>query len=134
MLDGLVAGAVAAVVSGIPSTAHALLTGRDPLEATRAAGTILLVRETRTAPLLASAAAVHVALSLGWGIVFATALPRRRTWLWGALAGAGVAALDLEVLGRRWERVRALPLAPQIADHIAFGAVVGAVLERRRRR
>jgi hypothetical protein len=133
MGDGAVAGAAAAVVSGLPSTIHAYLTRGDPLEASKAAGSILLPHETRTVPLLASAAAVHLALSLGWGVAFAALLPRRATWLWGALAGVGVAALDLGVLGRKWERVHALPLAPQFADHVAFGVVVGAVLQGRRR-
>ncbi|MBA2331824.1 MAG: hypothetical protein H0V94_03430, partial [Actinobacteria bacterium] len=51
----------------------------------------------------------------------------------GAAAGLAIAALDLGVAGHRFPRVRALPLAPQILDHLAYGAVVGSVLERRRR-
>ena len=50
----------------------------------------------------------------------------------GTLAALGIAALDLGV-GRRIPRVRALPLLPQIADHVAYGATVGYVLTRRRR-
>jgi hypothetical protein len=30
-------------------------------------------------------------------------------------------------------RIRALPQAPQVADHLAYGATVGAVLSSRRR-
>ena len=59
--DGLAAGAVAALPSGLPSTLHALLTGRDPLEATTAAGSILLSREERTPVLVAAAVPVHLA-------------------------------------------------------------------------
>ena len=44
--DGIAAGAWAAVLSGAPSTAEALLRGGDPLEATAAAGSILLPGET----------------------------------------------------------------------------------------
>src|SRR5438046_1391634 len=40
--DGLAAGAVAAVLSGAPSTAVALVRGGDVLEASAAAGTLLL--------------------------------------------------------------------------------------------
>ena len=72
----------------------------------------------------------HGAISLGWGVVLAAVLPRRRTVVWGALAGLAVAGLDLGVLARRWPRIRALPTLPQVADHIAFGTLVGAVVSR----
>ena len=123
------AAAAAAVLGGIPSTAHALLTGRDPLEATLAAGSILLPGETRRSRLLAAAVPVHLALSLGW----AAALDRAgvRGARAGAVAGLAIAALDLGVAGRRHPRVRALPLLPQLADHAVFGAVAAAVLEER---
>src|SRR6187399_3328068 len=54
------AGAWAALLSGAPSTLHALATGRDPLEAALAAGSILLPDETRKTPLLAAAVPVHL--------------------------------------------------------------------------
>ncbi len=132
--DGLAAGSVAAVVSGAPSTLHALLTGGWPLEASLAAGTLLLPNERRATRLLPAAAAVHVALSLGWALPLAAALPRERTPVLGALAGIGIAALDLGVIGRRYPCIRALPQLPQVADHLAYGAVVGTVLQVRRRR
>lgn len=130
--DWVAAGLVAAVVSGAPSTAHALVTGRDPLEATLAAGSLLLPGETRRTRLLGAALPVHLAVSLGWALALEWALPRRRTTLWGALAGLGIAAFDLGVAGRLFPRVRALPLAPQLADHALYGATVGAVLNARR--
>lgn len=132
--DGLVAGSAAAILSGAPSTAHALLTGRNPLEASLAAGTLVLGGEERPGRLLLVAAPVHVALSLGWALMLAVALPRRRTAAWATLAGLGIAALDLAVIGRRFPRIRALPQIPQVLDHLAYGAVVGAVLTARRRR
>lgn len=130
--DGLAAGAAAAVLSGAPSTAHAILTRTSPLEATLAAGTLLLPRERRPALLVPAAIVAHVALSLGWAIVLATVLPRRRTVACSALAGLAIAALDLGVVGRRYPRIRALATAPQVLDHIAYGATVGAVLSARR--
>ena len=123
------AALVAAALSGIPSTAHALATGRDPLEAALAAGTIVLPRETRPSRLLAAAAPVHLALSLGWTVVLDRA--GVRTARAGAAAGLGIAALDLGVVGRRYPRIRALPVLPQLADHAAFGAVAALLLERR---
>jgi hypothetical protein len=131
--DGLAAGSVAAIVSGVPSTVHALVAGTDPLEASLAAGALLLPRERRRGRLLAAAAPVHITPSLFWALMFAIALPRRRTPAWGALAGLGIAALDLGLVGRRSGRIRALPQLPQLADHIVYGAAVGAVLAARRR-
>jgi len=65
---GLVAGAVAGIISGAPSTLHALVTGGDPLKATLAAGSLLLPRAQRTFTLLAAALPVHLALSVGWAV------------------------------------------------------------------
>lgn len=132
--DGLAAGALAAVLGGAPSTVHALVTGRDPLEATLAAGSILVSGEERRDALLAVAVPVHVAISLGWGVVLAALLPRRRTTLVGAAAGVAIGVVDLRVVGRRFPKVRGLPLGPQLADHAAYGATVGWVLSRRRGR
>ena len=130
--DGLVAGAVAALLSGAPSTLHALATRTSPLEATLAAGTLLAPSRTssRTVLLLA-AVPVHLALSFGWALLLAAVLPRRRTVAWGTLAGLAIAALDLGVIGRRFPRIRALAPVPQVLDHVAYGATVGAVLSRR---
>lgn len=124
------AGAVAGVLSGLPSTVYALARGDDPLEASLAAGTLLRPSENRSLPLLASGAAAHGALSLGWAFVLAVTLPKRHTALAGAAAGLAIAALDLGVVGRRFPRIRALRPGPQIADHLAFGVIAGAVLAR----
>lgn len=132
--DGIVAGAIAGVLSGAPSTVHSLATGGDPLEATAAAGTILLRNETRRSRLVLAAIPVHAALSLGWGVVLAKLLPRKGTVLWGAASGATIAAIDLGGFGGRFPRISQLPLVPQVLDHIAYGVIVGAVLVRVRRR
>ena len=122
------AGAWAAALSGLPSTLHALATRRDPLQATKAAGSILLPREQRTLPLVLAAAPVHLALSFGWAAVLQKG--RVRGTVPGTMAGLAIAALDLGLFGRVFPRIRALPLAPQVADHAAYGAIVGFVLGR----
>ncbi|MEA2192868.1 MAG: hypothetical protein QOI73_2989 [Solirubrobacteraceae bacterium] len=132
--DAVVAGVVASVLSGVPSTAHALLHGDNLLEASLAAGTLLLGDERRPSRLLPAALLAHGALSVGWALVLAAALPRRRTLAWSAVAGLAIAALDLGVIGRRYPRIRALPLAPQVLDHLAYAATVACVLNRRRAR
>lgn len=137
-LDGLVAGTVAGLLSGIPSTAHAMMTGRDPIAAARAAGNLLLPAEARPGALLLAGGIGHVALSLAWGTVLAVTV--RRTALppvaVGLAGGAVIAAVDLGLLahgpiGRRWPLIRALPVVPQVADHLAFGAIAGVVLRSR---
>ena len=127
------AGLVAAVASGIPSTAWTLLRGEDVLEAGRAAGAIVLPHERRTGVLLAAAVPVHLGLSLGWALALGALLPRRAEPVLGALAGAAIAALDLGVIGRRIPAIRALPQGRQWADHLAYGLAVGLVLRARRR-
>ena len=126
------AGLVAAIVSGAPSTAHAVATRRDPLEATKAAGTIALGEDAPPWALVLAAAPVHLAISLFWAALLERALPPRNRAAWGAAAGLAISAFDLGVVGRRYPAIRRLPLAPQIADHAVFGAVVGALSRRGR--
>jgi hypothetical protein len=126
--DTLRAGLIAAAVSGAPSTIHAVATGRDPLQATYAAGSLLRPNEHRRARLVAAAIPVHLAISLGWAVVLAAVLPRRRTAVAGVVAGVAIAALDLVLVGRRFERIRELPVGPQVADHVLYGMTVGALL------
>jgi hypothetical protein len=132
-MPAVAAGAAGAVVGGVPSTAWALLAGDDPLEATLAAGSILLPNETRRSRLVLAAVPVHLTLSFGWALVLERLLPRGREVGSGMLAGLAIAALDLGVVGRHFPRIRALPLLPQLADHVAYGVAVGTVLGRRRR-
>jgi hypothetical protein len=127
--DIAIAGAAASIVSGAPSTVHALITRRPPLEAARAAGTLLPGRRNR--PGLAAGVVVHIAVSAGWGLVLGHVLPRRHTVAWGAAAGAAIAALDLVVVApRRAPAIEALPQRWQWADHVAFGAATGWILSR----
>jgi hypothetical protein len=128
--NGMRAGIVAGLVGSLPSTAHALATGGDPFAAAAAAGSLLLPRERRTGALLLASVPVHMGISIAWGVVLASLLPRRGRLLSGALSGLGIAALDLAVIGRRWPRFRALPSLPQLADHIAFGVTVALLLVR----
>jgi hypothetical protein len=117
----------AAALSGIPSTAHAIATGRDPLEAARAAGTILLPGETSPQRLLAAAVPVHLGISLAWTIVLDRAGVRGA--IRGAIAGLAIGAIDLGVAARRFPRIRRLPFGPQLADHAAFGAIAAQLLQ-----
>ncbi|MDT4961214.1 MAG: hypothetical protein QOF87_861 [Pseudonocardiales bacterium] len=139
MRAALRAGTVAAVLSGVPSTVWALATRTDPLEPSLAAGSMLLPSATSRPRLLVAAAGVHVALSLGWAQALAVVpgSPRRTPAggsLWGAGAGLVIAALDLGLAhvsdSARLAAVRDLPVLAQVADHLAYGAIVGALLAR----
>jgi hypothetical protein len=132
LADALAAGAAGALVSGVPSTTVTLLRGERLVDGATAAGSILLPGARRTLPLVAAAVPVHLALSFGWAAVLSATLPRRAT-VPAAVAGAlAIAALDLEVIGRAFPRIRALPQGRQWADHVAYGLAVGVVVRRRR--
>lgn len=126
--QGLRAGFVAALISGAPSTLYSIAARRDPLEATLAAGSMLLPDEKRRTYLVGAAIPVHFALSAFWGVILARFLPRDRRLLTGSIAGLMIGFIDLLVVGRRFPRIRALPTVSQFADHVAFGVTVGRLL------
>lgn len=124
---------VAAGVSGAPSTLHAVLSrggGRGAaayvIEATRAIGTVFPPGR----PDLLRGTVLHLAISLGVGEALALTLPERRSWAWGAAAGFGVGVLNVGLIGRAFPAIRALPLAPQLADNALFGVVFALVADR----
>ncbi len=126
---------VATVFSGLPSTLHALLTGADPLEATRAAGAMLVPGTIDTATLVTAAGIMHPAVSLFWTAVFGRLLPARHVALWAVAGSAAVALLDLRVIAPlAFPSVAALPFWPQFADHLMWGALLGGTLQARLRR
>lgn len=106
---------LAVVLSGVPSTMHALVAGDDLLRATRAAGSLV-------GGGVRSGVVVHLAVSAFW--TFVLTLLRVRGVAGGAVAGLVIAALDLEVIGRHNAQIRALPRIPQWLDHVAFGVLV----------
>jgi deazaflavin-dependent oxidoreductase (nitroreductase family) len=131
--QGALAGIAAGMLGGIPSTLHAAATGRSPLGGVRAAGNLLAPAHAPRWLLLALGPVAHVAVSAGWGVILAHALPRGREVTGGVAAGLGIAALDLGIVGRRLPLIRALPQAPQVADHAAYGLVAGLIIRRYRR-
>jgi len=129
--DGLVAGSVGAVLGAVPSSVYGVSTGTLE-EPTLTAGSILLSDEQRAGRLVAAAVPVHLGLSLGWGVILAHLLPRRRPVTEGVLAGLIIAVLDLTMGRHLHRRVAELPLAPQVADHLAYAIAVALTLSWRR--
>lgn len=124
----------AALLSALPSATLSLRRHRavrpalgDLLASTRAAGTLLPPGR----PGLAPGAAAHLVISVGCGEMLARTLPRRHSVLLGAGAGAAIGVVNLLVIGRRFPAIRALPLLPQLADNVAFGAIFALVADRR---
>ena len=125
----------AALLSGMPSTLAALRRHRaarpalaDLLAATRAAGTLLPPGRAG----LVRGAVAHLLISAGYGELLARTLPRRHPVLAGAGAGLAIGAFNLLLVGRRFPQIKALPLLPQLADNVAFGAIFALVADRQR--
>ena len=96
---------------------------------------MLLPGESRLATLVAAAALVHAAVSLFWTAVLTALLPSRRVVAWSLVAAACIALFDLRVIAPAFfPDVAALAFGPQFADHLMWGACVGAVLAYRARR
>jgi hypothetical protein len=128
---------LAATFSGLPSTLHTLIKQRSLRSAavyvrdtTRAVGT--LVPPGR--PGFGRGVAVHLALSMLCGETLARTLPGDHSVEWGAAAGALIGVINVGVIGRSFPAISRLPLVPQLADNVMFGAVFGLVLDRNRRR
>ena len=132
--DIAVATVAAAVFSGVPGTTWTVLTGGDLLESTRAAATLLPGQ--REHPTIAAGIVAHFGMSTGWTLVLSRVIPRRGAKVGaavGAVAGLAIAALDMGIIAKRqFPAMAALPQIPQYADHIAFGAIAGAILGRAR--
>ncbi len=126
---------MATVFSGLPSTLNALATGGDPLEATRAAGAMMVAADSDPAVLLMAAGTVHAVVSAFWAGIFGVLLPRRRVAAWAVAGAAAVAVLDLGLIAPLFfPSVAALAFWPQFADHLMWGLLLGATLGYRRRR
>jgi hypothetical protein len=127
---------LAATLSGVPSTLHALIKGRGlrsaavyVYDATCAAGT--LVPPGR--PGFGRGVAVHLAISMLCGEALARTLPREHCTEWGAAAGLVIGAVNVGVIGRSFPAIRSLPLVPQLADNMMFGTLFAMTLDRRDR-
>ena len=135
LLDWLIAGSVATVLSGIPSTLYSVLTGADVAEPTRAAGAMLIAANSSDPQLFIAAAVVHIAVSFFWAGVLIFVLPRTFAVTGCVLAALLIGLLDLRVIAPYfYPEVARLPFLPQMADHLMWGACLGLILRRRWRR
>lgn len=127
---------LAATLSGLPSTLHALIRQRSlrsaavyVYDATRAVGTLAPPGR----PAFGRGVVVHLAISMLCGETLARTLPRDHSAEWGAAAGFMIGVFNVGVIGRSLPAIRGLPLVPQLADNVMFGMVFALVLDRRDR-
>jgi len=96
---------------------------------------MLIRADSPLAHLIAAAAVAHSAISFFWAAILTYALPRRHTVAWALGAAVLIALLDLRVIAPlMFPEVARLPFWPQVADHLMWGASLGAALWWRRRR
>jgi hypothetical protein len=132
LLDWLVAGSVATVLSGVPSTLYGVLTGADIAEPTRAAGAMLIAANSSDPQLFIAAAVIHITVSFFWAGVLILILPRTFVVSGCVLAALLIGILDLRVIAPCfYPEVARLPFLPQMADHLMWGTCLGLVLRRR---
>lgn len=117
---------LATLLSGIPSTVYALITGADAMDPPRAAAAMLLRSESEGWRLFAAATLVHCVVSLFWAIVLWRLLPARHTLVWALAASFAIALIDLRLIAPAFfPEVAALDFWPQVADHLMWGACYG---------
>jgi len=129
--DTVIAAALAGILSAVPSTVWAFAAGTNPWEATVAAGAVVVGTDATFPWVISAATIVHGSMSLFWAGVLCAYLPRSRPMTWGVIAGALIAVLDILIIGRFLPAIWELAFLPQLADHLMFGAVVGAVIQFR---
>ena len=95
-------------------------------DATRAIGTLLPPGR----PSFVRGAVIHVGISVLCGEALAHTLPERRSTVWGGAAGLVLGIVNVGLIGRRFPAIAALPLVPQLADNVAFGAIFAFVVDR----
>lgn len=131
--DGVVAGLVAWPASELPSALSHRRAGRPWWSTDAAAATLLLPTATSPARRRWAGTALRALVAANWGAVLSRWLDERHPVGHGVAAGIALAGFEYGLVGRRRPLIRDLPLLPQIADQVVFGAVAGAVLARCRR-
>ena len=72
----------------------------------------------------------HAVVTMWWTTVLAALLPNRWTVAWVCFGGGAIGVLDLSIARRRFPAIAVLPRAPQLGDHVVFGALAAAMLRR----
>ena len=130
----LVAGGLAGLVGAIPSTVYLLVTGGNVFASVNALAAMVAGNELPVLHSVAVATAVHITLSFFWASVLVTLLPLRAPVVGALVASAIITILDLKVIAPHYfAEAAALAFVPQLADHLAWGATVGAVLRASRK-
>ena len=123
---------IAAFLSGIPSTALAYFTGKDMMEATRAAGAMLIAPDSSTSSLVLAATVVHGTLTFFWASILTLFVPREHAVSYSCIVMILVGIVNLCIIAPLFfPSVVALSFWPQMMDHAALGFCFGIVLRWR---
>ncbi|MBC8872536.1 MAG: hypothetical protein H8E44_24140 [Planctomycetes bacterium] len=142
MTDTVLAAIIAGLLGVLPSTVWAFFSGARVEEALLVPGELFVGRNAWIGTKIFVTIVVHGGMSLFWAGVLCALLPRRRPVINALGAGFSIAVLDLLVIAQAFQAVHSVVLLhraldsfwPWLADHLVFGAVVGAVVAFRRRR
>ncbi len=125
------AALLAGIIGGVPSTLFAVASGGNWLESINAVAAVANAENLSFGWRICVATAIHFTISFVWTTALMAFLPQRRALLWAPAAGAAIAVIDLLLLAPiLFPAVAALSFWPQLADHVVWGAAVGAVLTR----
>ena len=128
MRTTLIAAVIAGLAGALPSTLYSIATGGDWLASINAVAAMVNAEQLAMGWRVSVASAIHLAISLLWATLLVAILPQRRVVLWATAAGVIIAIIDLRALAPfLFPEVAALAFWPQLADHVVWGASVGAV-------
>ncbi|MDB5811943.1 MAG: hypothetical protein JWN94_4065 [Betaproteobacteria bacterium] len=121
---------MATLFSGVPSTLFFIITGVDLWPPIQAVGEMVLPSSSEPSQIFIAAALVHGTVSVFWTLVVARILPVKHAPAYAIAASALIAVIDLRVIAPVFfPAVAALSFWPQVADHLAWGLLLGVTLE-----
>jgi hypothetical protein len=127
--DVTYAALIAGIFGGIPSTLLAYFTGKDILEATHAAGAMLIAADSSSTQLFMAATLVHGSLTFFWATVLTLCVPRKHAVSCSCILMILVGFFNLSIIAPHFfPSVAALQFWPQMMDHAALGFCYGAIL------
>jgi hypothetical protein len=106
----------------------------DAIQSALAATTAIGVLVPPGRPGLIRGVGAHVVISAAMAELLLQTLPDRHRVGVGAALGLLMGTVNVAIIGRRIGAIRELPLGPQLADNVAFGAIVAALSGERRSR
>jgi hypothetical protein len=103
---------------------------RNPRQRRRIAEAVLVSATLSGLPSTLHALVARRSVRAAGAAGLARTLPRRHAVAWGAAGGLVIGIVNVGVIGRAFPAIRALPLAPALADNVAFGILFALAVDR----